>query len=55
MDSAEMRAVPGTTSATKPAPRWHNLYMLSIVAAVVIISLAVAIRNSWVARFTGKP
>ena len=41
MDSAEMRAVPGTTSATKPAPRWHNLYMLSIVAAVVIISLAV--------------
>src|SRR5436309_10321753 len=27
MDSAEMRAVPGTTSATKPAPRWHNLYI----------------------------
>jgi eukaryotic-like serine/threonine-protein kinase len=41
MDSAEMRAVLGTTSATKPAPRWRNLYMLSIVAAVVIISLAV--------------
>jgi serine/threonine protein kinase len=40
MDSAEMRAVLGTTSATKP-PRWRNLYMLSIAAAVVIISLAV--------------
>src|SRR2546425_5811490 len=41
MDSAEMRAVLGTTSATKLAPRWRNLYMLSIAAAVVIISLAV--------------
>src|SRR5439155_13987660 len=41
MDSAEMRTVLGTTNAAKPAPRWRNLYMLSIVAVVVIISLAV--------------
>ena len=41
MDSAEMQVVLGTTNAAKPAPQWRNLYILSIVAGVVIISLAV--------------
>jgi serine/threonine protein kinase len=40
MESAEMRAALGTTSTAEPALRWRNLYMLSVVAGVVIISLA---------------
>jgi eukaryotic-like serine/threonine-protein kinase len=41
MDSSEMRAVLGTTTAAKPTPRWHNVYLLGIAAGVVIFSLAV--------------
>jgi len=41
MDSSEMRAVLGTTTAAKPTPPWHNVYLLGIAAGVVIISLAV--------------
>src|SRR5207244_9633011 len=41
IDQAKMRKVLRNTKAAEQAPRWRNLYMLSIVAVVVIISLAV--------------
>jgi eukaryotic-like serine/threonine-protein kinase len=40
LESAEMRAVLGTTSAAKPAPRWRNLYALGIATGIVILGLA---------------
>ena len=40
MDSAEMGAVLGTTQGAKTASAWRNLYLPSIVAGIVIVSLA---------------